>query len=87
MGLKGEEAELPRPALSERHDVRPVGVVLEGGAEAQTAAMTLLECWDPPTLAAALALVAERGDLTVAAFDCVADAWETYRHVKHHSWD
>lgn len=87
MGLKGEEAELPQAALSAPHDVRTAVVVLEGGTEAQTAAMTLLECCDPPTLAAALALLAERGSLTVAAFDCVADAWETYRHVKHHSWD
>jgi hypothetical protein len=47
--------------------------------------MTLLEHADPPTLTAAL--IADVGAVTQHAFNCVADAWETYRHVKHLSWD
>jgi hypothetical protein len=49
--------------------------------------MTLLEHLDPATLQAALALLARHGTITSDAFDCVADAWETYRHLKDLSWD
>jgi hypothetical protein len=71
----------------ERYDARLARSVLDGGPNAVTAAMTLLEYSDPPTLTAAVALLADHGAVTEDAFNCVADAWETYRHVKHQSWD
>ncbi len=73
--------------VCERYDARLARGILEGGPDAPTAAMTLLEYRDPPTLAAAVALLADYGMVTEAASNCVADAWETYRHVKHQSWD
>jgi hypothetical protein len=76
-----------RTGACERYDARLARSVLEGGPNALTAAMTLLEYGDPPTLTAAVALLAEHGTVTEDAFNCVADAWETYRHVKHQSWD
>jgi len=45
--------------------------------------MTLLEYRDSATLDAAIGLVAEQGAVTEDVFDCVADAWETYRHLQH----
>jgi hypothetical protein len=53
----------------------------------QEAAITLHEHLDPATLQTALALSARHGTITSDAFDCVADAWETYRHLKDLSWD
>lgn len=61
--------------------------IREGGANASTAAMTLLEYGDPSSLEAAVALVAAQGAVTTDAFDCVADAWETYRHLRQLGWD
>jgi hypothetical protein len=84
MPLREAEA---RPAVSERYDARLARDVLEGGSSAPRAAMTLLEYSDPATLHAAIALVAEEGAVTGDTFDCVADAWETYRHLKHLCWD
>jgi hypothetical protein len=49
--------------------------------------MTLLEYRDPPSLEGAVALVGAREAITTDAFDCVADAWETYRHLRQLSWD
>ncbi len=74
-------------AVSERYDARLARSILDGGTAAPTAAMTLLEYADPPTFTAAVALLADFGTVTQDAFHCVADAWETYRHVKHLSWD
>jgi len=76
-----------RAGACERYDARLARSVLEGGPNATTAAMTLLEYADPPTLTAAVALIADVGTVTQDAFNCVADTWETYRHVKHLSWD
>jgi hypothetical protein len=76
-----------RPAVSERYDARLAREVLAGCSSAPLAAMTLLEYSDPATLDAAIALVAGEGRVTEDAFDCVADAWETYRHLKHLCWD
>ncbi len=76
-----------KASVCERYDARLARHVLEGGPNAPTAAMTLLEYGDPPTLTAAVALLADYGTVTENAFNCVADAWETYRHVKHQSWD
>jgi hypothetical protein len=72
---------------SASYEARLARIILEGGSEARAAAMTLLEHSDPPTLNAAVALVADRGTLTSDAFDLLADAWESYRHLKHLSWD
>jgi hypothetical protein len=33
------------------------------------------------------AQVAAQEAVTTDAFDCVADAWETYRHLQQLSWD
>jgi hypothetical protein len=49
--------------------------------------MTLLEYRDPSSLEAAVALVAAQGAVTTDAFDCIAHAWETYRHLRQLSWD
>jgi hypothetical protein len=76
-----------RVVVSERYDARLARAVIEGGPDASTAVMTLLEYGDPATLDAAVALVGEQGTVTADAFDCVADAWETYRHLKHFTWD
>lgn len=72
---------------SERYEVRLARSILAGGPGAAVAARALLEHSDPPTLDAAVALVAAAGGITEDAFDRLADAWETYRHVKHLSWD
>ena len=45
-----------KATVSERYDARLARSVLEGGPNAPTAAMTLLEYGDPPTLTAAVAL-------------------------------
>lgn len=79
-------AEAPA-VVSERYDARLARDVLAGGSSAPRAAMTLLEYRDPGTLDTAIALFAEEGAVTGDAFDCVADAWETYRHLKHLCWD
>jgi hypothetical protein len=49
--------------------------------------MTLLEHCDPRTLEAAVALLGDHDTVSQDAFDRLADAWETYRHVQHQSWD
>jgi hypothetical protein len=84
MPLREAEA---RPAVSERYAARLARNVLEGGLSAPQAAMTLLEYSDAATFDAAIELVAGQGTVTGDAFDCVADAWETYRHLKHLCWD
>lgn len=76
-----------RADACERYDGRLARSVLEGRPNAPTVAMTLLEYSDLPTLTAAVALLADYGTVTEDAFNCVADAWETYRHVKYQSWD
>ncbi|HVA20213.1 MAG TPA: hypothetical protein VMU55_08560 [Solirubrobacteraceae bacterium] len=84
MSLRAAEAPA---AVSECYDARLARSILAGGSSAPRAAMTLLEYRDPATLDAAIALVAGEGRVTGDAFDCVADAWETYRHLKHLCWD
>jgi hypothetical protein len=74
-------------AVCERYDARLARAILEGGSNAPAATRTLLEYREPATLDAAVALIADYGTVTEDAFDCVADAWETYRHVRHLSWD
>jgi len=69
------------------YEARLARAIREGGTNASTAAMTLLEYRDPPSLKAAVALVASQGAVTTDAFDCIADAWETYRHLRQLSWD
>jgi len=49
--------------------------------------MVLLESCEPETIEGAVALLADQGTVTVDAFDRVADAWETYRLLRHVSWD
>ena len=72
-----------RVVASQRYDARLARRILEGGTDASRAAMTLLEYGDPSTLDAAVAMIADHGTVTAAdAFDCVTDAWETYRHLE-----
>ncbi len=73
--------------VAELYDARLARTILGGGANAPAAAMMLLEYCEPSTLDAAVALIAGHGTVAQDAFDCVADAWETYRHVRHLSWD
>jgi hypothetical protein len=61
--------------------------VLAGAPDASQAAIILLESCEPETIDAAVALLADQGTVTVDAFDRIADAWETYRHLKNLSWD
>ncbi len=61
--------------------------VLFGGVNAAEAAMVLLESCQPETLDDAVALLTRHGQLTVEAFDRVADAWGVFRHIGHLSWD
>lgn len=49
--------------------------------------MKMFEYSTPETLEEAVALVATHGLVTTEVFDCLADAWETYRHFKDLSWD
>ncbi len=85
--MSGLRAARAMTAVSEHYDARLARAILEGGSSASAAAMMLLEYRDPSTLDAAVALVADQGTVTEDAFDCVADAWETYRHLKHLCWD
>ncbi len=61
--------------------------VLSDASDAAQAAMALLEHCEPQTIGAAVALLVEQGTITVRAFDLVADSWESYRHLRHLSWD
>ena len=72
---------------SDRLEARLAREILEGGPHAPMAARTLLERRDPSTLTAAISLIADYGTVNNDAFGCLADAWETYRHLKYLSWD
>lgn len=85
--MSGLRAARTMTAVSEHYEARLARSILKGGSNASAAAMTLLEYRDPATLDAAVALVADQGTMTEDAFNCVADAWETYRHLKHLCWD
>ncbi len=76
-----------RAAVSEHYRARLARAILEGGPNALEATMMLLEHGEPDTVEAAVALVADQGKVTGAAFDCIADAWDTYRHLKDLTWD
>ncbi len=71
----------------ETYEARLARSVLGGDSSAEASARALLEHSDPATLDAAVGLVVPFGAITADAFDCLADAWETYRHFKHLSWD
>ena len=78
------DAELDHGAS---YAARLARTVLDGGPAAAAASIRLLEIADPPTLTAALAVVGRQGDVRPATFDCMADAWERHRHMKHLAWD
>ncbi len=73
--------------VSDRYEVQLARAVLTGQPHAPAAAATLLELCDPTSLDAAVGLISDQGTVTVAAFDCLVDAWDSYRHVKHLSMD
>jgi NADPH-dependent ferric siderophore reductase len=72
---------------SSSYEARLARRVLLGDASASPAAMELLDRCQPQTIDAAVALLAEQGNVSVDAFDCLADAWTTYRHLIDLSWD
>ena len=72
---------------SQYYEARLAREILAGSADAPAAAMSLLEHVDPPTLDTAARLVADQGPMNARAFDLLADAWESYRHLKNLSWD
>lgn len=74
-------------AAPQDYETRLAQAIRGGGDRAPVAAMRLLEHLDPPTLQAAAARLAEQQTLNVEVFDRLADAWETYRHIRHLSWD
>ncbi len=84
MPLRAQHEQI---VVFESYEARLARTVLCAGAGADAAAMALLEYSDAPTLDAVLNLIARHGAIGEAAFDCVADAWETFRHVRHFSWD
>lgn len=61
--------------------------VLSGRTGADHAAMELLERFQPRTIEEAVKLLSADGAPSVEAFDRVVDAWATYRHTMHLSWD
>lgn len=58
--------------------------VLNGRTGAET---ELLERFQPLTINEAIRLLGTDGAPSVEAFDRVVDAWATYRHTMHLSWD
>jgi hypothetical protein len=62
-------------------------LILTGAPNASQAAMALFERFEPQTVGAAVSLVSRQGRVTADAFDRIADAWETYRHLQHLTWD
>jgi hypothetical protein len=84
MGLSAASGAARR---SMSYDARLAERVLLGGKNAEHAAMALLERCQPETLEAAVGLLEGHGALTTQAFDRLADAWATFRHIKHLSWD
>jgi hypothetical protein len=83
MGLSAASAA----TRSTRYDARLAERVLLGGKNAAEAAMALLERYQPETLEDAVGLLSVHGTLTTEGFDRLADAWATFRHLKHLSWD
>lgn len=81
------EVARARAAISEQHRTQLARSILGGGSNADEATMMLLEYCEPTSLEAAVALLVDQGAVTGAAFDRVADAWETYRHLKDVTWD
>lgn len=71
---------------STTYEARLARRVLLGGTGASDAAMELLDHCQPQTIDRAVALLAEQGDVSVDAFDCLADAWATFRHLIGLSW-
>lgn len=84
MPLRAQREQI---AFCEDYEARLARLILCADAGAEAAAMALLEYSDAPTLDDVLNLIARHGVIGEAAFDCVADAWETFRHVRHFSWD
>lgn|GEM_PF-2366249 len=76
-----------RGVVPERYEARLARAIIDGASNAPAAAMTLFEHCEPATRDAAIALIADYGTVTAGASDCLVDAWETYRHVRHLSWD
>jgi len=62
-------------------------LVQEVLAGAEQAARELLERFQPRTIEEAVGLLRADGAPSAKAFDRIADAWATYRHTMHLSWD
>ncbi len=57
------------------------------GQRAREAALNLFERTGPQSLDEAIAKVCADRRPAAPAFDAIADAWDTYRHLKHLPWD
>ena len=68
-----------RPKPPQTHDERLAQVVTAGGSRAVEAALELFERREPASFSDAVKLVSSRGVPGPAAFDAMADAWETIR--------
>lgn len=76
------------PAHSPRtYEERLAEKVTDGGAGAVEAALELLERREPATFSEAVKLVCVARPCAGAAFDAIADAWETYQVVRYMPWD
>jgi hypothetical protein len=69
------------------HTERLARRVNGGGSDAVEAALELLERSEPATFSEAVRLVSADGMPAGAAFDAIADAWETYHLVRNMPWD
>ncbi len=61
--------------------------ILDVGADAEEAALALMERHDPKSVREALWLVDEGRALSAPVFDVVADAWDRYFHLRSMPWD
>lgn len=84
MALKPARATTVPPATFEG---RLAQLILIGAPNASQAAMALFERFEPQTIGAAVSLVSSQGTVTADAFDRIADAWESYRHLQYLTWD
>ena len=82
-------ARAPRSRICSResYEARLARIILAGGDHGRAAAVTLLEHRDPATLHDAASLLADQSRVTADAFDLLADAWESYQHIKNLSTD
>lgn len=65
------------------YDQRLVQAVLDGGPEADRAALTLFERREPTTSTEAVNLIVPYGPVPPDTFGCIRRAYDIYRHTSH----